>query len=180
MTRRIESQLKASGAGSPGSKRIPRTALPGGTAPSKIKIKRESGFHTYHIGKRPDGTQFMAFVVGVPSKKQPSTKRGKLKWYAVVHRFNADGTHLRTEASFLGAKEFASRLGDPETDLIRMVKRLGRIRYGDIKVKLFSVRVEGIVFGLVDSSVPEDNYQRIDLIPNGLAFFPPWNGDYET
>jgi hypothetical protein len=61
-----------------------------------------------------------------------------------------------------------------------MIKRLGKVKYCDIKIGLFSTWIDGHRFGLIDSSVPKDAYVRLDLVPNDLAFFPPWDGYYDT
>jgi hypothetical protein len=65
--------------------------------PKQIKIQREKGYHTHHIGKCKDGAQFMAFIVAT----HPATGARALRWYAVVHRFDSGGKHLGTESSFL-------------------------------------------------------------------------------
>ena len=73
-----------------------------------------------------------------------------------------------------------ARPAKAEAILKRMIKKLGRVTYGDIEVSLFSVRINGHLFGLIDASEPEEDYYMIELVPNGLAFFPPWDGTYET
>lgn len=148
--------------------------------PEKIKIRREKGYHTDSIGRCKDRTQFMAFIVGVPAAIRSHHVSRKLKWYAVLHRFASDGKHLGTQALLLGTKKFAHEVRGAESKLSELIKTLGAVKYSDIEVKLFSVRIEGYTFGLVDASVPDEGYQRIDLLPNGLAFFPPWDGNYET
>jgi hypothetical protein len=61
-----------------------------------------------------------------------------------------------------------------------MIRKLGSISYCDITVQRFSVEINGNTFGLVNASIPKKRYRRIDLVPNGLAFFPPWDGTYDT
>src|SRR5581483_2403650 len=144
--------------------------------PKKIKIRRERGYHTHYVGKCKDGTQFMAFVVAT----KPATGRRTPRWYAVVHHFDSNGKHLATESKFLGCKEFAKDLSNPDVKLATLLRNLGPRIYGDISVRLFKVRIDGETFGLVDESIPIKGYQRIDLVPHGLAFFPPWDGTYDT
>ncbi|HEY6972466.1 MAG TPA: hypothetical protein VJA94_24875 [Candidatus Angelobacter sp.] len=150
------------------------------TPPAKIKIRREEGYHTHYIGTSEDGTQFMGFVVGVPIRTNIQEIGRKLRWYAVLHCFDSRGNHQGTNASFLATKEFAYQIPDAEPKLVNMIKALGTVQYGDVKVGQFSVEIDGHQFGLIDASVPEEGYQRIDLVPNDLAFFPPWDGTYET
>lgn len=154
---------------------MPKEALPG-----KIRIKRVENHHAHHIGRGSDGTQFMAFIVALPLGEQPEHRCVRSRWYAILHRFDPEGRHLGTETTFLGTKEFAHELNGAETRLKRMIRTLGTVKYCDVEVAPFSVRIDGHTFGLVDASTPEGGYERIDLLPNGLAFFPPWDGTYET
>jgi hypothetical protein len=149
--------------------------------PRTIKIRREKGYHTHYIGRCSDGTQFMAFVVGVlPKAKKAVGRNGNLLWYAVLHLFDSQGQHLKTQSAFLGAKAFANELVDVDATLNEVVRRLGSVRYSDVEIGLFSVQIDGHKFGLVDASIPKEGYQRIDLLPNQLVFFPPWDGTYST
>lgn len=149
--------------------------------PDKIRIRREKGYHTDRIGKLRDGRQFMAFIVGV-GRRPIRSERGSLKWYAVLHLFDAEGNHVGTKVSFLGSGAFASQLHGAEAKLTTMVRSLGPVKYSDVAVKLFSIKIKGLVFGLIDASIPSKKYRytRVDLVPNGLAFFPPWDGTYST
>jgi formate hydrogenlyase regulatory protein HycA len=142
--------------------------------PDKIKIKREEGYRTHHIGRFANGDQFMGFVV------TPGGSRN-VKWYAVLHRFDASGKHLGTDHFFLGRATWARELDtDVDAKLAELLKPFGPITYCDIEVGLFSVDIDGYKFGLVDASVQEEGYERIDLVPNDLAFFTPWDGYYDT
>jgi hypothetical protein len=120
----------------------------------------------------------MGFIVGVP----PGRGHPKIKWYAVLHTFDSQGRHLHTEALFLSAGDLltATGLGKAEAKLKRRIDKLGRCAFGDIEVSLFKAYIDGHLFGLVDASETDEGYQRVDLLPNGLAFFPPWDGTYST
>jgi hypothetical protein len=148
--------------------------------PNKIKIRREEGYHTHHIGKTANGMQFMGFIVGTGGNSREPRADQSIRWYAVLYHFDADGNHQGTKFNFLGKKSFASELNNAESKLVEMIRALGKVTYCDVQVKLFSVRHEGVVFGLMDASIPEKGYARVDLAPNGLAFFAPWDGTYET
>jgi len=142
--------------------------------PDKIKIKREEGYRTHHIGRFANGDQFMGLVV------TPGGSRN-VKWYAVLHRFDSSGKHLATDHFFLGRATWASELDvDADAKLGELLKRFGPITYCDIEVGLFSVEIDGERFGLVDASVPEEEYESIHLVPDDLAFFAPWDGEYDT
>ena len=150
--------------------------------PEKIWIRHEPGYRTRHIGKYGKGNQFMAFVVAAG----PRNRLFNIKWYATLHLFDREGNHIESQISYLGSSQYATNLGGgwtlEEIDEFKndIVHELGNVRYCDIRIKLFSVKFDGHRFGLVDASIPKEHYVRVDLLPNDLAFFPPWNGDYET
>jgi hypothetical protein len=151
--------------------------------PERILIIREKGYRTDQIGQYGDGKQFMAFVTGsLPSI--PGLKDWQLhkRWYAVLHTFEADGTHLETQAWLAGVTADGERevIGRAEAKLEEMLNQLGPIRLGDVRIKLFQVEVDGRTFGLVDASEPDEDYESIHLLPNDLAFFEPWDGTYDT
>jgi len=151
-------------------------------APQSIKIRREEGYHTDCIGKYGDGSQFMGFVTATLPIPLPKNWQAKKRWYAVLHTFDKKGKHLNTEAWFAGTTASGERdaIEKARTRLDEMVSALGEVKYGNIKVGLFQVQIDGHTFGLVDASEPEEGYQSIHLLPNDLAFFAPWDGTYDT
>jgi hypothetical protein len=80
------------------------------TIPKRIKIRREKGYHTDHVGKCQNGNQFMAFIVAARPENMRSPGYRKLNWYAVVHLFNSHGDYLGTETVFLGKAVWAKEL----------------------------------------------------------------------
>ena len=153
--------------------------------PARIKIIREEDFYTDKIGKCKDGRQFMAFVVAsLPDGTGPLPHdwRKHKRWHAVLHTFDKFGKHLKSDVWTAGCS------ADGEDEVIRrartrlseMLAALGSVKYCDVSVCHFRVEVDGRVFGLVDASVPDEDYESIHLLPNDLAFFPPWDGTYDT
>src|SRR5262249_7209713 len=77
----------------------------------------------------------------------------KKKWLALIHRFSADGDHIHTEAR-LGAFDIEGRrtAGDKAfAHLERMYAELvtaGEPEFCDIWVKLFSVEIDEVTYGL--------------------------------
>ena len=146
--------------------------------PERIPIAREEGYRTDTIG-RSGGGQFLGFVTFTLPLHTPDDPRKHKRYYAVHHRFDDDGNHLGTEAWFAGVA------ADGEDDvhararsrLDAMIAALGDVEYGDVAVKLFSVEVDGETFGLVDASDPDE---EVELKPNYLVFFEPWDGTYDT
>lgn len=162
----------------------PRPVERRGDVPDAIWIDREEGYRTHAIG-RAAGGQFMAFVVATLPPGPPGPDwRSQKRWYAVLHRFDLAGRHLETVARFAGttsdgeavvlerARSYRDELMAP---LVEAGAELRRVR-----VQLFAVQVEDRLMGLVDGSAPEEGIHKIDLWPNDLAFFAPWDGSYST
>jgi formate hydrogenlyase regulatory protein HycA len=148
--------------------------------PQIIKIVREEGYHTDQIGKYGAGNQFMAFVTA--TLPLPKSRGAEKRWYAVLHTFDKKGKHLGTEAWFAGTTASGEReaVEIAQARLAEMIAALGKVKYGNVKVGLFQVKIDGHVFGLVDASEPDEDYESIHLLPNQLAFFAPWDGMYDT
>lgn len=149
--------------------------------PKRIPIAREEGYYTDTIG-RFDGGQFLGFVTATIPLPLPEDWQEHKRWYAVLHRFDPDGNHLGTEARFAGttADGEADVCARARSDLDAMIAALGDVEYGDVAVKLFSVEVDGETFGLVDASDPDEGIEEVELRPNYLVFFEPWDGSYDT
>lgn len=107
---------------------------------------------------------------------------GEKRWYAVVHLLNSEGAHRETWARYAGATS------DGEGEVVERAKvwleerlrALPRWSHGDVIVRLFSVRIDGRRFGLVDASEPSEGYEALVLEPGDLTFFPPYTGEYDT
>ena len=150
------------------------------TIPTRIPMMREQGYHTDSIG-RYTGGQFMGFVTATLSIPLPPDWQKSKRWYAVLHRFDHDGNHLGTDAWFAGvtADGEAVVVKKAQDRLNEMIHSLGGHEFCDVMVKLFSVEIDGHTFGLVDASEPDD-YEGVELLPNDLAFYDPWDGSYDT
>ncbi len=150
--------------------------------PKAIKIVREEGYHTDQIGKYADGSQFMGFVTATLPTPLPTDWQEHKRWYAVLHTFDKQGKHRHTEAWFAGTSASSERVAiqNAEAKLAQLIAGLGPVKYGNVKVGLFQVQIDGHTFGLVDASKPEEDYESIHLLPNDLAFFAPWDGTYDT
>ncbi len=152
--------------------------------PNRIKIKREEEeeYYTHFIGKTEDGKQFMALIGATLPQPCPEDWKNHKKWYAILHTFDAEGRHLETKAVCTG------RTADGEDEVVEkartirneMLSALGEVSFEDIEARLFSVEIDGSTFGLVDGSEPEEGIEKIDFLPNDLAFFEPWDGEYDT
>ncbi|MBS0210764.1 MAG: hypothetical protein JSS27_17620 [Planctomycetes bacterium] len=152
------------------------------TIPEKIRIKYEPDYHTDQIGTFSDGQQFMAFVTATLPTPPPVDWPNHKRWYAVLHAFDADGEHETTKAWFAGttADGEAAVVEKAQARLKELIAALGKVEHRDVEIRLFSVEIHGHTFGLVDASEPDEEYESVHLLPNDLAFFAPWDGDYDT
>ena len=151
------------------------------TTPDTIPVAYEDGYYTTHIGRCAGGAQFMAFVVATLPTPLPADWKRHKRVYAVLHTFGPGGEHRSTEAWLAGvtADGEAAVRDRAAAKRDEMVAALGDVELCDVRVKLFSVRVDGHVFGLVDTSDPGLG-PRVTLVPNDLLFLPPWDGTFET
>jgi len=159
--------------------------------PSVIPIVHEAGYHTDTIGTY-DGGQFFANVHGA-CRGEPGPRLGdEVHWYAYVHRFDRDGTHIGSEFRFIATMPpDAPHLGPAERErgereLAALLDTLDGRQFGDIAIRLFHVEHDGIVFGLVDETgryredEEEEDDGSVELYPEGLGFHEPWDGEYDT
>lgn len=181
--------------------------------PDLLRIPCEHDRFT-DVGRYGDGCQFMAFVTGafrtdhedlsdIPdSWKKLYTE--PMRWYAVLHRFDAEGNHLGTEARLGGINApkdsprdyFRERkieaMDRAEEILQDLLASLGPCQHGDIWVKPFRVEIDGCLFGLIYEEMESDEPDFVDpdfvdteghvmLEPNDVMFHPPWDsGNYST
>ena len=162
--------------------------------PDSLRIPQDEG-RFEHVGRFGGNMQFMAFVTGAFPEGNPYPDPGgdwasKKRWYAVLHRFDAAGDHLGTDAwsggtTAEGAEQACERAWQK---LAEMLSSLGRCRLCDIQVKPFRFEQDGYLFGLVyernsydDPDNPGAGYESVLLWPNDIMFHPPWDsGQYST
>ena len=152
--------------------------------PEKIRINHDD-YHAQHIGHTTDGRQFFLtnpFVWAMDDK--PGRE------FLALYIFDADGNLLESKIDDLGEREdkilpgnkldinFAGSL--VETRL----SELGDFSFGDIEVAPFRVEKFGIEFGLIPQppdEEDEDDELSVTAEPGDyMAFYEPWNGDYDT
>ncbi len=150
--------------------------------PETITIERVEDYWTHDIGRHDSGNQFMAFIVAILPIPYGSNWAEHKRWYAVLHTFDEQGNHVQTQANFMGVT------ADGENAVVDKARAkrdevlggLRDIQYCDVAIKLFSVTIDGAVFGLVDVTEPEDEHELVELMPNQLVFYPPWDGTFDT
>jgi hypothetical protein len=162
--------------------------------PDLLRIPCETGEYARFdlVGRDENGQQFVAFVTGALPVDEIAERlpeplrrywRSEKRWYAVLHRFDADGNHLGTDARSGGADGESDATNRAEQELDALLAALGPWQSGDIWVRLFEVERDGCLFGLVyersDEEDPELEYVLLE--PNDIMFHPPWDsGDYST
>jgi hypothetical protein len=150
--------------------------------PQRVPIAREAGYHTDTIGHYRDG-QFYAAVHGAhrDDDQGPDMGRERVRWYAYLHLFDADGNHRESEVSLIGVAPYLR--GDlREQATARLTSLLGQLEeaeFGDIAICPFALTYDGVTFGLIDESSP-DRGSWAELYPDRLGFNDPWDGTYST
>jgi formate hydrogenlyase regulatory protein HycA len=142
------------------------------------------GFYSLDVEDNMFWGQVTASASTMP-QPPPLDWRPYKRWYAVLHKFGPRGKHIATDHWFAGTtaegeREVCARAWGK---LDEMVAALGPVEYADIEIELFRVEIDGGTFGLFDVSKPEDGpafAERVLMVPTGLLFRPPWNGNYDT
>lgn len=146
--------------------------------PELIPINREEGYHTHYIGKVEDGKQFFgyrtfAFPKGCAMDDDWQNRRRE---YLVVYIFDREGNYLFTDHKNLGTAEEVKQIDEIQI-LESMINELGKVNFENIAVKPFKTVIDDIEFGLIE----DEEFKGIQLMPSStIAFFEPWNGEYDT
>ena len=170
--------------------------------PDRLLIPREDFEYARFdlVGRYGSGNQFLAFVTGAfpadwwtgrwPPEYLRTFWQEHKRWYAVLHRFDAEGNHLGTEVRCGGttAEGEDKACARAEEELVALLEPLDSLEPCDIRVQTFGVEIDGYFFGLVyelNSSDDPDNpnaaYECVMLQPNDIMFHPPWDsGEYST
>ncbi|AMM50918.1 hypothetical protein TH61_06555 [Rufibacter sp. DG15C] len=137
-------------------------------------------YHTHFLGKTSHGKLFWAYETFYFSQPFGSFKNEDWakyrREYAILHLFDKAGNHVETKSKFTGITADLQEV-DTYTVLEEMVRELGQVEYTDIEVKPFSVKIDGVIFGLI----PDSETGSIDLQPSStISFQEPWDGEYLT
>jgi len=150
--------------------------------PDRVPIAYEPEYRTSHIGVHDDG-QFLGSVTATLDDGAAALRdwfRHK-RWYAVLHRFDPDGTHVDSQIWCAGTSEHEdTSIERAQARLDEWLAALPGRTPGDIAVRLFRVEFDGHTFGLVDRSEEYDGDDHAELLPDELGFDPPWDGTYDT
>ncbi|EGX60829.1 hypothetical protein SZN_05227 [Streptomyces zinciresistens K42] len=155
--------------------------------PDVIPIAYEPHGRTDAIGRYEDG-QFMGSVTYAFPKgfDLAAGWEEHKRLYAVLHTFEADGTHRDSEVWCAGTWAEQQRAPHgPESVLARararlatLLRGLPRRTYTGIAVRPFQLTRDGVLFGLVTGE--DDGEEWAELHPDNLGFGEPWDGTYDT
>ncbi|MFE7619699.1 hypothetical protein [Streptomyces sp. NPDC057496] len=153
------------------------------TVPGIIPIKHEADYRTDTIG-RWRGGQFFASVTGAFPEGWSigDDWQEQKRWCAVLHRFDAAGRHLDSQIRVTGTTAGGEREAITAARLLldQWLEDLPERRHEDIAIAPFTVRAEGILFGLVVEEGDGTDVARAEFLPDCLGFFAPWDGYYDT
>lgn len=131
------------------------------------------------IGTTSDGKQF--FIT------QPFVPHGND--FVARYVFDQEGKFLNAVIHDLGVRKSGEPPGNAlfENETVEMLEQellndLGDYKFGDIEVCPFSYKYNDIVFGLIAEKGDEsdDEWTVIAEPGNYMAFYSPWDGDYDT
>jgi hypothetical protein len=145
--------------------------------PVKVRIPYDPDCGRFPLcGRLDDGTLFMAFVTG-----EQGGAGAERRWVAVLHQFDADGNHLRSESRIGGYDgigiDVAGERADAELAALTapILPRVKKV--GDVFIRPFKVTLNGVVHGLIY----DDTYEGAIFCPRDVWFYFPWDtGDYDT
>ncbi|MEU7613602.1 hypothetical protein [Micromonospora sp. NPDC049204] len=150
--------------------------------PDLVPIAHEPGYRTDRVGRYAEG-QFYAGIHGAHRDDDHASDpdRERIRWYAYLHLFDAEGRHRRSDISLVATAPYLrGELGDQaEAHVEGLLDQLPDRQYGDIAIQLFRVVQDGVTFGLIDESDAERG-DRVELYPDRLGFTEPWDGLYST
>lgn len=147
--------------------------------PKRIKIVPDD-HHAEIVGKTKDLNQF--FLTTPFTARHPETM--KSCEYLALFIWEKDGTFKEAIIDNLGPREELDE-EEYEKKLKNRIELLGKITITEIEIAPFEIEKFGLKFGLIYSSETFDGddepYETVILHPgNYMAFYPPWDGEYDT
>lgn len=144
-------------------------------APKLIAIKQDD-HSAKHIGRTADGRQFFLTNLLVPAIDGNAGRE-----FIALYLFNAGGKLLEAKIDDQGTREQVDEVAAGALIKSRLAE-LGAITFDDIKVAPFRLERFDTQFGLIAIAPVDDrsNWSVIAEPGNYMAFYPPWDGDYDT
>lgn len=147
-------------------------------SPDRICIGHDD-YYAKFVGRTQDGKQFFITQPFVPYGHD----------FVVRYLFDQDGKFLNATIHDLGNRSTGEPPGNAllnhtNADALQkqLLDELGDVTFCDISVSPFSYESHETTFGLI-SQPPEEDDEDWTVIAepgNYMAFFPPWDGEYDT
>lgn len=152
-------------------------AYQNGLPPRFVAINHDD-YHARYVGRTPDGGQFfLTFPFAQTVGDQPGGN------FIALYLFDEFGL-LRDAQVFDERTEGLLTQTAIEAFVAQLLAGLGKYKFSNIRVAPFAIERFGRVFGLVfDGRSDEDDDDSIwvNVLPGDyMAFYPPWDGDYDT
>jgi hypothetical protein len=143
--------------------------------PTKIRLVPDE-WHIHHVGRLPAGRLFWV-------DEQLYYRNRKTTDFVCTYVFDNDGQLTSHNIESLGVRGGKGTEDDAriEAALDRHLAALGKRTAKDIWIRPFSLKSQGMVFGLVPRQLGNGTW-RVEAMPgNTLSFFAPWDeGEYDT
>jgi hypothetical protein len=157
-------------------------------APDKVRVCYEET-DCGHQGRLSDGRVFVAYTTGAA----PAGGHNVDRIVAVLHLFDTDGSHLRTESRLGGLcqnwetyREDRDRAGEvADRALTELLATLAQFApcYERVDVRPFEVQIEGVEYGFVYRVMGDDERtdEYVIHMPRHHWYHAPWTtGEYDT
>lgn len=139
-----------------------------------IRINHDD-YLAQHIGKLSDGRQFFLTEPFIPAGDTPGRE------FLALFLFDSTGQFQEARIEDLGVRgQF--EINDALAMRARWLDELGRKEFCRIEVRPFAVTRFGTTFGLITSELEDGEAPGMVTLEPGsfMAFFPPYEGDYDT
>lgn len=143
--------------------------------PQRIRINHDD-HHATHVGRTNDGRQFFLTTPFVPAGGSEAGCE-----FIALYLFDAGGALLEACIDDLGPRQHVDQRVARALFESRFAA-LGPVRLGPIDIAPFQLERDGTIFGFVPQPPENDDEDWCVIVEPGnfMAFYPPWNGDYDT
>jgi hypothetical protein len=149
--------------------------------PAKFRIARDN-YHARHVGVTRDGRQFFLTTPFVPAVQ------GRGQSFVATYLFDREGSLVEDRIEKLDARpddrvppgNIDMRVAQAALDA--HLAALDVAEFCSIEIAPFEIERFGIGFGLIPLPDEYDpDHDVIEIHPgNYMAFYAPWDGDYDT
>lgn len=138
--------------------------------PKVIPINHDD-YHAEHIGRTADGRQFFITRPFIPGKRE----------FLALYLFDLKGQLLEAIIHDLGRREEVDEEAARQL-YQQLLDSLGKVKFRRIKIAPFQIERFGVTFGLIPDEPEEGEEVHYVIMQPGdvMAFYPPWDGDYDT